>query len=555
VIVGLDVGGTNIDAIIISNHQVLHSIKVPMDTNDLSGSILFVLDSLFSLVDLSKISEIHLSTTISTNAIINNELSKVGLIIQSGPGVNIKHSLGNLKYYLIDGYINHQGIIIKHFNSSEIDSAVVDFKQKGIDSVSIITKFSTRNPQVEVDIEKSIKESFEFVTCGHELSDNLNFPRRIFTSYLNAAVYSSFKSFYDSINNSLSMYQIDAPLSILKADTGTMSIDQALKKPVETILSGPAASLMGMMALLSTKEDAICLDIGGTTTDIFFLADGVPLFEAQGALINNHATLVRAISCTSIGLGGDSKVYREDGVLKVGPLKVGKAYAYGRLNPTPTDAMIVLDLLKTTDEKVKEQAELAMDGLAVTPKETSREIANQILITMAQTIKETTDALLKNINSKPVYTIKELLQNKTIKPKVIHLIGAPAKSLASTLETVMGLPVVIPNHYEVANAIGAALAKTTMEMSLVADTYQKVLTIPKLNKQKTISKEYSLKQAKIDITYELMQATSQNKEAIEITQANSFLMVKNGYRVGNNIRVSAQIKPGYLGFLEGDNNE
>src|SRR5690606_7293957 len=128
-------------------------------------------------------------------------------------------------------------------------------------------------------------------------------------------------------------------------DGGTMSIKKAIEKPVETILSGPAASFMGISAMLPTNKDAIFLDIGGTTTDIFFLADGVPLFEPLGIKIGKYKTLVRAIYTVSIGLGGDSAIEIANGSIKIGPVRKGKPYAFGGPKPTPTDAMIVLGFL------------------------------------------------------------------------------------------------------------------------------------------------------------------------------------------------------------------
>lgn len=554
-IVGLDVGGTNIDAVIINNHNVVRSIKVPMESNNVSDSIIFALDSLLSSVDALNIDKIHLSTTVSTNAIVTNTLSKVGLIIQTGPGMNLEEKLRNLDCFFIGGYVNHQGVIIQNIKEDEIDEAIASFKSRNINYGAIITKFSSRNPQIEETIHRLMKDDFEFVSCGHNLSDNLNFPRRIFTAYLNAAVYLSFKQFKDSLDTSLEKYDLKALFNILKADGGTMSLKEALNKPVETILSGPAASLMGMMALMSTKEDAVCLDVGGTTTDIFFLADGVPLFEPQGATIDSYQTLVRSIACTSIGLGGDSRVKIHQGKLTIGPQKDGASYAYGGPSPTPTDAMIVLGLIDINDVSITNRAQQAMEILRTNDEETTTQIATLVLETMAFRVKETIEQLLEGINSKPVYTIKELLTNKTIQPQSIHIIGAPARSLSPFIEKVTGLPVIVPEHYDVANAIGAALATTTMHLTLVADTYQGKLTIAQLNQQRNISRNYNIENAKDDIVQALMEATSLEHDAIEITEANSFLMVKNGYRVGNNIRVIAQVKPGYLNFLRGDDHE
>ena len=121
------------------------------------------------------------------------------------------------------------------------------------------------------------------------------------------------------------------------------------------------------------------LDIGGTTTDIFFLADGIPLFEPLGIKIDRYKTLVRAIYSYSIGLGGDSSIKVEDGKLKIGPKREGRPYAFGGPMPTPTDAMIVLDLIEDGD---RDKAHKAMDILGKELGLSIEDVAKKVLDTM-----------------------------------------------------------------------------------------------------------------------------------------------------------------------------
>ncbi len=188
-----------------------------------------------------------------------------------------------------------------------------------------------------------------------------------------------------------------------------MDIETAEEKPVETILSGPAASFMGINAMLPSRKDALLLDIGGTTTDIFFLADGVPLFEPLGITIDNYKTLVRAIYSVSIGLGGDSSVEIHNEEIKIGPERKGNPISFGGTSPTPTDAMIVLGLMKGGN---RDNAYKAMETLGKELNLSPEEISKKILETMADIIKNKVDKLLVNINSQPVYTVKELLYGK-----------------------------------------------------------------------------------------------------------------------------------------------
>jgi len=285
-IVGLDMGGTHIDAVIMQGGKIINVVKKTTNYDDLFLSIWATLKELLEGIDKSAIKKINLSTTISTNAIVENKTANVGMIIQTGPGLSNGHlAVGNQNVF-INGYTDHRGQIVGNIDTNEINDAIALFKDERIDDVAIVTKFSTRNPTSELEIAELVSKHIHKITLGHTTSGKLNFPRRVNTSYLNAAVYDTFSSFSDNIKLALEKEGIQAPIAILKADGGIMSIDSAKDMPVETILSGPAASLMGIYALLDTTQDAVLLDIGGTTTDIFFLADGIPLFEPMGIKID-----------------------------------------------------------------------------------------------------------------------------------------------------------------------------------------------------------------------------------------------------------------------------
>ena len=556
-IVGLDMGGTNIDAVIIEDGKILKTVKQPTDRDNLFESIWGTLNVLLEDCDKSKIKRINLSTTVSTNAIVEDKISPVGVIIQSGPGLNNKFLACGDENIFISGYVDHRGKVVRDIDSREIKDAVKAFKEKNIQHCAVITKFSTRNPRHEIKVHDAINKNFSHVTMGHTLSGKLNFPRRVFTSYLNSAVYDTFKDFALYIKQSLEKEGINTPVFILKADGGTMNLEASEEKPVETILSGPAASFMGINAMLGTDEDAVLLDVGGTTTDIFFLVDGVPLFEPLGIKIGPYNTLVRAIYSVSIGLGGDSSIDIEDGNIKIGPRREGVPYAFGGPKPTPTDAMIVLGDIKDGD---KGKAHEAMKILGKQLNLSVEDTAKTVLETMASIIKDKVDELLQEINSKPVYTIKELLYGKKVEPSLINIIGGPAHILTPILEKKFNLPCYFPESYDVANAIGAALAKTTTEITMVADTEQQILSVPELGVYEKISENYTLGNAR-ERAIELLKKSALSLGAeegtieTEIVEESSFNMVRGFYTGGKNIRIKAQIKPGLIQELRGEIND
>lgn len=555
-ILGLDVGGTNIDAVLIREGQMIKKVKKPLYESALLDSILDALDELLLGQDKSDIKRINLSTTVCTNAIVKKEISKVGMFIQSGPGLPVEFLKCGDENQLLVGSIDHRGRMVEDIDIEEINQGIELFKKNKIETCAVVTKFSTRNPNLESKIKEMLEEHFEFTTVGSSVSGKMNFPRRVFTSYLNSAVHTTFNHFAKNIKESLKKQNVKAPIYILKADGGTMDLESAMEKPVETILSGPAASFMGISALLPTGGDSLFLDIGGTTTDIFFLVDGSPLFEPLGIEIDQYKTLVRSIYSVSIGLGGDSSIDIEDGQLKIGPSKEVRPCAFGGDRPTPTDAMVSLGLM---DDGDKEKAKGAMKSLGDQINLSVEEMSRLILETMADTIKSQVDYLLKKINSKPVYTVKEVLDGKEIKPEYINIIGGPARSLAPVLEGKFQLPCKYPKNYHIANAIGAALAKPTMDLTLLADTQRKVLSIPELGIYEQIKGFYDLDLAKkqaIKLLKEQIQLMDPKRKVldqdIEITEASSFNMVDGFSTTGQNIRVEAQVKPGLIHTLRSE---
>ncbi|MFA5693518.1 MAG: hydantoinase/oxoprolinase family protein, partial [Acholeplasmataceae bacterium] len=348
-ILGLDMGGTNIDAVIIKNNTIVKSIKRLIDYNDVFNSIYNTIFEITKDINRKEIKKINLSTTISTNKIALNDLDDVGLIIQTGPGLNYDFLKLSKYQEFIKGYTDHRGVIVKDFDINEINTIKDKFKNSGITNVGIISKFSTRNPETENKIKELIKDDFNSITLGHELSGKLNFYRRINTCFLNESIKNNFTLFSNYIEKSIKLLGINSEINILKADGGIMSLKAANTYVAETIFSGPSASLMGMLSLKKYEEDSILIDIGGTTTDIFFLADGIPLFEPLGTKINKYKTLIRSIFSKSLPLGGNTAFIIEKGTLKIDFKSLNKLLSLGGEKITLTDVFNYLNNLNIGD--------------------------------------------------------------------------------------------------------------------------------------------------------------------------------------------------------------
>jgi len=265
-LLGIDVGGTHTDAVVINQQGIVAAAKVITVHENLLHSVQMALEEVLQGVNPRQIRKINLSTTLTTNAIIEQKLDPVGMFVASGPGIDPEQYQIGEHYFPCQGSIDHRGVEREPLADDQVESYLQTCKADDVRHYAAVSKFSPRNPIHEKVLQKKLAAHADFVTLGHQLSGRLNFPRRIATAYYNSAIRQPFNHFADAIEDSMKKLGIQAPINILKADGGTMPFSVSRCLPVESILSGPAASVMGIVALCDIHEDAIILDIGGTTT-------------------------------------------------------------------------------------------------------------------------------------------------------------------------------------------------------------------------------------------------------------------------------------------------
>ncbi|MHB8769854.1 MAG: hydantoinase/oxoprolinase family protein [Syntrophales bacterium] len=550
-ILGIDVGGTHTDAVLIDNFTVRKKAKVLTDEKNLLTSLLAVTTELVDADTVASLERVVLSTTISTNAIVQNKVDPVGMLVVSGPGLSPSLLGAPDETRFLSGYVNHRGIQVDEVDCSEAERIGASFRAAGIAHCGIVGKFSPRNPRQENELKSIIAPGMHHVSLGHRMSGHLNFPRRIATTYLNEAIWERYRHFVSEVLRFVHERRIDVPIYILKADGGTFDIEQSVEFPVQTILSGPAASVMGILTMARFREDAVALDIGGTTTDIAVFADGVPLLEPFGVTIEGRKTLIRGLRTKSVGIGGDSVVALREGRLAIGPTREGPAAAFGGPHPTPTDALIVLGLTAIGDcDRAAASLRPLAEGLHLPVTET----AGAIFAATCGAIASHVRAVITEINNQPVYTIHEMLEGKRLTPRRLYVVGGPAQALAPELGRLLDCEVCIPRHAEVANAIGAALARTTAELTLLADTEQRLLTVAEEGFQCPIQSGFTGKDA-VRIGTEMLREKARKIGAaeadmeIEVVEFQEFNMVRGYCTAGKNIRVKLQIKPGAISGL------
>jgi N-methylhydantoinase A/oxoprolinase/acetone carboxylase beta subunit len=547
-IIGLDVGGTHADVVLLGNEGVLNEVKVPTDHRNLFQTVLSALEAITADIDPAKILRVVMSTTLTTNAIIQNKLPAVGMIVSGGPGIDPSYYRTNEHFVCLSGSIDHRGREVEAIAPAEVEAARDQFLAAGIRHVGVVTKFSVRNAAQELAIARRLEGHFEKIFLGHRISGNLSFPRRIATTYLNAAVYPIHREFFEAVKHSLERKGLTVPIRILKADGGNMNFDASIDYPAQTIFSGPAASVMGSIAFGPEAGDALVMDIGGTTTDMAVLVDQVPLLDVQGVELGAFKTLIRALKTHSIGIGGDSTVRIEQGSIRIGPGRDGPAMAHGGPSPTPTDALVLLGKARTGS---REQAARGFAPLAEALGVSLEEAAFRVFDRTCQLILEEAEAMIERINRQPVYTVHEMQEGYQVHPETILVLGGPAPLFAEHLESLSSYRVGVVPRWSVANAVGAALARTTCEVILYADTEQQIVSAPEEDFTQTIDRSFDRNNAR-EMALELLKNKAVERGAnpehleMEITEDLQFNMVRGFHTTGRNIRIRAQVRPGLI---------
>jgi N-methylhydantoinase A/oxoprolinase/acetone carboxylase beta subunit len=316
---GIDTGGTYTDAAIVdfSNGSVIAKAKALTTRGDL---YLGITDSIGKLegVDLKSISLVSLSSTLATNSVVEGKGYRVGLMIVGG---DYKQTIPVDEVAEISGGHNLEGEEAQPLDVKAARDFVTAVKGK-VDSFAISSFLSVRNPSHELELKKIVQEECDHpVICGHELSSKLGLYERTITAVLNARLIPIISDLVASVKKVLEDKGIEAPLMIVKGDGSLMGEETARLRPVETILSGPAASIIGARHLTGLN-DAVVVDVGGTTTDIGILRGGKPRLDPEGAMIGGWRTRVKAADIATSGIGGDSRIVVNRGAIALAPQRV-----------------------------------------------------------------------------------------------------------------------------------------------------------------------------------------------------------------------------------------
>jgi len=429
---GIDTGGTFTDAVVYAfgadgaADRVVAAAKTPTRHDDLYGCVVEAMTRVLaagsesedpadptapagSLPSAAGIGLVAVSTTLATNALVEGAsrpaglvaigfepeaLARVGLGVgnarrgsaragspsgDQGSGPDPERMGGNLAsapVVLVDGGHTAQGDMRAPLDLDELRRATERI-DGAVDAYAVAAQFSVRNNSHELAARDTIRRlTGKPVTCSHELSPRLGGPRRAVTTLLNAQLISVTARFTDAIRAAMASLGLNAPLMVVRGDGSLVGADFVTLRPIETVLSGPAASVIGARHLATwTPEsgpdiDAACLiaDIGGTTTDIAAIRDGVAVAgssdEDDTAVVAGHVTMVTALPTTTVGLGGDSEIWipadGASGELAIGPRRVIPLCVAARQHPD-----VVLGMLRqqlAADTPLAEFGQVLLDA-------------------------------------------------------------------------------------------------------------------------------------------------------------------------------------------------
>ncbi len=332
-LLGVDTGGTYTDAVILDEGEdrVIASAKALTTRPDLAPGVGRAIDAALAKAGIAaaEVAMVSLSTTLATNALVEGQGGRVALVfIGFDEGelgrAGLEDALKGDPVIRLAGGHNHGGIEAAPLDLAALEAGL-EVLGPDVTGFAVAASFATRNPAHENAARDLIRTvTGKPVTCSNELSAGLNGPRRALTAVLNARLIGVIDRLIAACEAHMQELGIAAPLMVVRGDGALVSAELARDRPIETILSGPAASIAGA-SWLTGETDALVSDIGGTTTDVCLLRGGKPAIDPLGARVGSFRTMVEAVAMRTTGLGGDSEVHLVEGLktgFRLGPRRL-----------------------------------------------------------------------------------------------------------------------------------------------------------------------------------------------------------------------------------------
>ncbi len=329
---GIDTGGTFTDAALLDahTHEVVATAKSLTTKHDLARGVIRSIESALAALPptfgVTDIAMVSVSTTLATNAIVEGHGDPVAaffigfddaMVARTG----VAAGFSDVTIIRIGGGHDHAGREREPLDLDALRAAAAEL-DPSVRALAICSAFATRNPDHEQRAAEALAQiDARPVTISGELSSGLDAPRRALTTVLNARLIARTHALIGSVREAMSHLGLDVALMLVKGDGTRARADAVARRPIETVLSGPAASMVGA-AWLCGRRDFIGSDIGGTTTDVGVVLDGRMVVSDGGASVGGWRTMVRAADLRTVGLGGDSDIGLDGRHVLVGPQRV-----------------------------------------------------------------------------------------------------------------------------------------------------------------------------------------------------------------------------------------
>lgn len=512
--VGIDVGGTFTDVVVIDHatSEVISQLKVPTThdaTEGVAAGIINAINRALSDLNIQPEDVVFIahSTTQATNALLEGDVAKVGIIgIGDGlEGIKAKMDTKIPRIELAPNrFLQAEYVFFsnKNMNEKDIEKQILDFKNKGVEVIVTSEAFGVDNPENEAFISKKAREKGILATNGHEVSTLYGLRIRTRTAVINGAILPKMIHTATMTDACVKQAGIKAPLMIMRSDGGVMSVEEVHRRPIMTMLSGPAAGIAG--ALMHERvSDGIFIEVGGTSADISVIRDGQP--QTKAARVGGHRTYLNTLDVRTLAIAGGSMIREKDGkIIDVGSRSAhiaGLHYAcfehpsvfvgakLVHLRPTEKDADDYTAIETTSGKRFSLTPTCAANLLGIIPEtafakgstEAARLAFKPLADRIGKTVEETAQEVLEISCRKVAKQIEALIVEYNLDRSLVELIGGGGGAASLVLFTgkLMQLPARLAKKAEVISTIGVALAmvRDTIERNIVDPTPEDILSV------------------------------------------------------------------------------
>jgi len=512
--IGIDVGGTFTDVVVVDNdsREVVSQLKVPTTHSAKEGVALGIINAIERVLDELNISPddvifIAHSTTQATNALLEGDVAQVG-VIGLGSGLEGWKAKIDTRVPPIELAPNrflkaqHEFVSSSDFNEKTIDAIIENFREKGAEVVAVSEAFGVDHIQNEEKIANIARAKGLLATSGHEVSTLYGLRMRTRTAVLNGAILPKMVHTATMTDECVRRAGITAPLMIMRSDGGVMSVAEVHRRPIMTMLSGPAAGIAG--ALMYEKiSDGIFIEVGGTSADISVIRDGAP--QTKAARVGGHRTYLNTLDVRTLAIAGGSMIREKNGeIVDVGSRSAhiaGLSYASFQtpeifenaklvhLRPTPHDTDDYTAIECRNGTRFSLTPTCAANLLGIIPDDAfakgNAEAARMAFKPLAEKItlspEEAARKVLEISCRKVEKQIEELIREYNLDRQTVELVGGGggAASLVPFTGTLMNLPARLAKKAEVISTIGVALAmvRDTVERNITNPTPEQILQV------------------------------------------------------------------------------